>query len=317
MRACGGVWVAHGSGDADREVARARGRLPPDATPLHAPAASGSPRRRRTATTTASPTKACGRSATSCTTGRSSAPTTGSSTRRSTRSSPPPCSRRCETGRAADGPGPGLPLRAAAALIKRASARTRASRSSGTSRGRTPRRSASARGRTEILLRACSAPTCSASTPSSTATTSWRRWTARSRRRIDREHFIGRAGPARHPRCKPFPISVAPDLVDEPPRHDAGEPCCASSGIDRGVPRASASSASTTPRASPSASAAIRRFFEQYPEYRGRMVVRAARRAEPEPHPALPGAAGRRSTRRCRTDQRARSASGAGGRSSI
>ena len=28
MRACGGVWVAHGSGDADREVADARGRLP-------------------------------------------------------------------------------------------------------------------------------------------------------------------------------------------------------------------------------------------------------------------------------------------------
>ena len=27
MRACGGVWVAHGSGDADREVADARGRL--------------------------------------------------------------------------------------------------------------------------------------------------------------------------------------------------------------------------------------------------------------------------------------------------
>jgi len=32
MRACGGVWVAHGSGDADRETADARGtlRLPPD-----------------------------------------------------------------------------------------------------------------------------------------------------------------------------------------------------------------------------------------------------------------------------------------------
>jgi trehalose 6-phosphate synthase len=28
MRACGGVWVAHGSGDADREVADDRGRLP-------------------------------------------------------------------------------------------------------------------------------------------------------------------------------------------------------------------------------------------------------------------------------------------------
>src|SRR5437867_5357679 len=29
MRACGGVWVAHGSGDADRETADARGRLGP------------------------------------------------------------------------------------------------------------------------------------------------------------------------------------------------------------------------------------------------------------------------------------------------
>ena len=27
MRACGGVWVAHGSGDADRETADTRGRL--------------------------------------------------------------------------------------------------------------------------------------------------------------------------------------------------------------------------------------------------------------------------------------------------
>src|SRR6476661_11213908 len=32
MQACGGVWVAHGSGDADREVADALGRVrvPPD-----------------------------------------------------------------------------------------------------------------------------------------------------------------------------------------------------------------------------------------------------------------------------------------------
>ena len=28
MRACGGVWVAHGSGDADRAVADGRGRVP-------------------------------------------------------------------------------------------------------------------------------------------------------------------------------------------------------------------------------------------------------------------------------------------------
>ena len=82
MRACSGVWVAHGSGIADRETvdaqgprARAAGRRV-----VHRCAASGSRRRKSRATTTASPTRACGRSATSRTRGRSSAPTTGSST---------------------------------------------------------------------------------------------------------------------------------------------------------------------------------------------------------------------------------------------
>ena len=55
---------------------------------------SGSTPRRRPGTTTASPTRGCGRSATSCTSGRSSAPATGSTTGPSTSASPTPCSRR-------------------------------------------------------------------------------------------------------------------------------------------------------------------------------------------------------------------------------
>ena len=70
-------------------------------------------RRRRPGTTTASPTRGCGRSATSCTSGRSSAPTTGSSTARSTRTSPARSSRRWRRP-SADRAGPGLSLRAAA-----------------------------------------------------------------------------------------------------------------------------------------------------------------------------------------------------------
>ena len=53
-------------------------------------AASGSPRKRSAAITTGSPTKACGRSATSRTCGPCSAPATGSSTRTSTSASPRP-----------------------------------------------------------------------------------------------------------------------------------------------------------------------------------------------------------------------------------
>ena len=72
-----------------RAAARAAGR-----PPVHPASGCGSPPRRRRATTTASRTRACGRSATSCTTARSSAPRTGRSTARSTRSSPPRSSRR-------------------------------------------------------------------------------------------------------------------------------------------------------------------------------------------------------------------------------
>ena len=71
MRACSGVWVAHGSGSADREtVGRARpGARSRPARSRTSCGGSGSPPRRRRATTTASPTRACGRSATSPTRG--------------------------------------------------------------------------------------------------------------------------------------------------------------------------------------------------------------------------------------------------------
>ena len=84
MRACSGVWVAHGSGTADRETvdskdhrarAAGRGRVP-------APARVAEPRRKSRATTTASRTRASGRSVTSRTRGRCSARPTGRTTRR-------------------------------------------------------------------------------------------------------------------------------------------------------------------------------------------------------------------------------------------
>ena len=95
MRACSGVWVAHGSGSADRETVDIKDRIP-------VPPGEGSyllrrvwlTERRRRATTTASPTRGCGRSATSRTRARCSAPRTGPTTARSTASSPTRCARR-------------------------------------------------------------------------------------------------------------------------------------------------------------------------------------------------------------------------------
>ena len=75
MRACSGTWIAHGSGSADREVVDAHDRVRRAARPRRLPAAPhlAHARRRSRATTTASPTKACGRCATSRTCGRCSA----------------------------------------------------------------------------------------------------------------------------------------------------------------------------------------------------------------------------------------------------
>ena len=92
MRACSGTWIAHGSGSADRDggrQARPRRRAARPATNTCC-AASGSAPRKSRATTTASPTKACGRCATSPTCGRCSASRTGSSTGASTSASPMP-----------------------------------------------------------------------------------------------------------------------------------------------------------------------------------------------------------------------------------
>jgi trehalose 6-phosphate synthase len=82
MRACSGVWVAHGSGSPTARPST------PTTTCSSRPArsriscaASGSARRKRRATTTASRTRGSGRSATSPTRARSSARRTGSSTR--------------------------------------------------------------------------------------------------------------------------------------------------------------------------------------------------------------------------------------------
>ena len=85
MRACGGTWIAHGSGSADRETVdgaiTSACRRPTRPTRC---AASGSARRSRTATTTASPTRGSGRCATSPSCARPSARRTGSNTSPST-----------------------------------------------------------------------------------------------------------------------------------------------------------------------------------------------------------------------------------------
>jgi trehalose 6-phosphate synthase len=82
MRACSGVWIAHGSGSADKETAdrHSRVRVPPGEE-SYLIRRVWCPPRRRGATTTGSPTKASGPSATSPTPARSSAARTGSTTR--------------------------------------------------------------------------------------------------------------------------------------------------------------------------------------------------------------------------------------------
>ena len=79
LKACGGTWIAHGSGDADREVVdtRARIRVPPEEPQYTAEESLAHQRRGGRATTTALPTKASGRSAISPTPARLSAPETG------------------------------------------------------------------------------------------------------------------------------------------------------------------------------------------------------------------------------------------------
>ena len=118
MRACSGVWIAHGSGSADRETADAgtRPRAAGRRVVLVAPRLA-QPKRRSRATTTASRTKGSGRSATSPTRGRSFAPRTGEHYR----ARQPAVRRRRVRGgrlRRPDRARAGLPLRAAPRLIR-------------------------------------------------------------------------------------------------------------------------------------------------------------------------------------------------------
>ena len=183
------------------------------------------------------------------------------------------------------------------ALLPRSSSRrgpTRASRSSGTSRGRTSRPSASAPGR----RRSCSGmlgrrprrlphPVPLQQLPGDGG--------ARDRGPDRLGALHRRARPAHHLRAGRSRSAWRPRSSTRR-RPTSREPCGPSSGVDRGVPGRRASSASTTPRACPSASRAIRRFFERYPEYRRAHGLRAARRAEPQR--ASPA------TRRCRQEVR-------------
>src|SRR5881628_419515 len=78
MRACGGVWVAHGSGDADRETADTRGRLGvPVDEPRYTLRRVWLTKEEEQGYYAASPTRGSGRSVTSCTRGRPSGRTTG------------------------------------------------------------------------------------------------------------------------------------------------------------------------------------------------------------------------------------------------
>ena len=91
LRASGGVWVAHGSGNADREVvdARDRSRFRRRIHPTRC-GVSGCPRGLRTNIITVSPTRGFGRCATPHSIGRVSARAIGRATGRRTKCSPMP-----------------------------------------------------------------------------------------------------------------------------------------------------------------------------------------------------------------------------------
>jgi trehalose 6-phosphate synthase len=96
MRACSGVWVAHGSGSADRRrrTPRAASASRPARSPTLVRRVWLSDRRGERATTTASRTRASGRSATSRTRGRVFRASDWEHYVRVNRSSPTPCARR-------------------------------------------------------------------------------------------------------------------------------------------------------------------------------------------------------------------------------
>ena len=210
-----------------------------------------------------------------------------------------------------DRAGAGLSFRLAAADDPRAPAAARRSSPSGTFPGRTPRRSASAPGRRRSST-ACSAARSSASTPSSTATISSRRSTASSR-------AASTASMPRSPSAATRPCPALSDLD----RMAAGGARRASAG--RRVPRRafaqrfglaadvqspSASSASTTPRAS-STACVDRHAADRHPEWKGRFTfvqVAAPTRSKLASYSALQSEAialAERSTRarRCDTSQ--------------
>jgi trehalose-6-phosphate synthase len=89
MRACGGLWIAHGSGDADRQVVDRRDHVAVPRIVLNIlSAAFGFQRRRRLATMGGCPTKACGLSVTSPSRGLISIPIIGRCTAVSTSALP-------------------------------------------------------------------------------------------------------------------------------------------------------------------------------------------------------------------------------------
>ena len=196
MRERGGVWIAHGAGDADRAVVDAGDHVPvPPDQPSYALRRLWIDERDvRRATTAASPTRGCGRCATTWTCGRSSAARTGRPTRQVNESfagghrrrARPIATRRCSSRT--------ITWRSWRRRCARGGP-TCAPRCSGTSRGRIRTGCASARGGARCC-RACWPTIWWRSRSSATGATSCWRWTRsstpRSTSETSRVHFGGR-----------------------------------------------------------------------------------------------------------------------------
>ena len=304
MRACGGCVGGARQRQRRPRGGRARSGVPTRRSRLHASPRVAHRASRRRATTTASPTRACGRSATSCTRGRCSAPTTGSSTARSTRSSPTPS---LEEMARPSGPSSSVQdyhFALLPQLIKAAQA------------GRARRHLlahpvAELRGLRHLPLAdgdpagPARAPISSASTPSSTATTSWRR----SERAIEARDRVGalhgRTRRSTRRAVQPFPISVAAGRsCDDPPtiidRWRPCEPSWASPSEWLGHRRRAGRLHQGAPRAH-AGDPALLRAVSGVPPAHG---LRADRRRRAAPGSRATRPSSRRSGGRCRTHQR-------------
>ena len=305
MRACGGTWVAHGSGDADVEASDRQRPRPRAARPpvVHAAARVADARRRGRLLLRRLPTTRSGRSATSPTRGRSSTRATGKRTARSTGDSPRRCSTRSDRGRR------WCSFRITISRCCLVSSRTRgpmsSCASSGTFPGRIRRRSACVPGRSRFLT-GCSATTCCRFTSSSTATTSSKRSTGRSRRASTTSTSRSCEGDTRRPSSRLRSASI-PTLWDTAAAARSARRRSAevrdSLGYTRRAHRVRRRSTRLHQRHSRSHSR-VRAVAGASSGMARAGRVRAGRRAEPRSAGALPDAQPRKWTRSWRTSTR-------------